>query len=82
MPHVLYSPCWTQGPANYQSETAETSDKGGVITSGGGFSDFYAAPSFSSGAVQRYLSTVSPKPYGPFNKSMRAYPDLSMIGKM
>jgi len=71
----------TQGPAEYQAEFAETSEKGGVITSGGGFSDFYKAPSFMTPVIENYLTTVSPVPNGTFNKSMRAYPDLAMIGK-
>ena len=63
----------TQGPANYQSESAETSDKGGIITSGGGFSDFWPAEAWQKAAVATYLSTVSPAPTGPFNKTNRGY---------
>ena len=71
----------TQGPANFVAEIAETSEKGGVITSGGGFSKYYPAPDFMLPAVNGYLATVSPKPTGDFNASLRAYPDLAMIGK-
>lgn len=79
-PYVL-SVGATQGPAEYQAEYAETSDKGGIITSGGGFSDYYAAPKFQHHAIQNYLTTVSPTPNGTFNSTMRGYPDVSMIGK-
>ena len=71
----------TRGPAEYQPETAETSDKSGVITSGGGFSDFYAQPSWMSEAIASYMETVDPKPTGPFNSFVRGYPDVSMVGK-
>ena len=79
-PYVL-SVGATQGPAEYQAEYAETSDKGGVITSGGGFSDYYPAPVFQQKAVTKYLMSVKPAPTGPFNSSMRGYPDVAMIGK-
>ena len=79
-PYVL-SVGATQGPAEYQAEYAETSDKGGVITSGGGFSDYYAAPTFMHEAIETYMATVSPVPNGTFNTSNRGYPDVAMLGK-
>ena len=47
----------------------------------GGFSDYYEAPTFMHAAIETYLTTVSPVPNGTFNRSMRAYPDVAMIGK-
>ena len=34
-----------------------------------------------SEAIASYLETVDPEPTGPFNRSMRGYPDVSMVGK-
>lgn len=50
----------------------------GVITSGGGFSNYYAAPTYQVRAVQQYLnrSSILP-PSNLFRADGRAYPDIS-----
>lgn len=54
---------------------------GGVITSGGGFSNFYKQPSYQQAAVSSYLNSPTGQsvPSG-FSNSGRAYPDISFIG--
>ncbi|GMF32789.1 unnamed protein product [Phytophthora fragariaefolia] len=56
-------------------------ENGGIITSGGGFSNIYPMPEYQRKAVKRYLATrnipVSP---GFFNRSGRAYPDVAALG--
>ena len=53
---------------------------GGGITSGGGFSDSIAAPSFQSKAISGYIALASPtqSTVQPYNASNRGYPDVSM----
>ena len=51
----------------------------GVITSGGGFSTYFPAPSFQAAAVSQYLNTVSPKPAAGYNAQGRAYPDVALL---
>ena len=56
------------------------SDTGGIITSGGGFSNYYAQPSWQSAAVSNYFSSLATAPYPGYNRSGRGYPDLSAAG--
>ena len=57
------------------------SDKGGVITTGGGFSGFYPQPTYQSSAVAAYLSSAAGTAAAAgFNRQGRAYPDLAAIG--
>jgi tripeptidyl-peptidase-1 len=51
----------------------------GGFTSGGGFSSYFARPSYQDAAVSGYLSANSnfPKYAGLFNLSGRAYPDIA-----
>ncbi|KAH9915208.1 subtilisin-like protein [Fomitopsis serialis] len=53
----------------------------GYLSSGGGFSNTFALPSYQQTAVQDYLTNYPP-PYSSslFNSSGRAYPDLSANG--
>ncbi|EQC35068.1 hypothetical protein SDRG_07305 [Saprolegnia diclina VS20] len=53
----------------------------GGITSGGGFSNVYAAPAYQKQAVAAYLaSPACPTKPGFFNPQGRAYPDIALIG--
>jgi tripeptidyl-peptidase-1 len=49
--------------------------------SGGGFSNVFAQPAYQADAVSHYLTTYPP-PYDAqiYNKSGRAFPDISAIG--
>jgi len=56
-------------------------ENGGIITSGGGFSNVYAMPEYQRAAVERYLKTRNiPATTGFFNASGRAYPDVAALG--
>jgi tripeptidyl-peptidase I len=74
----------TQGPENYGSEIAETSNAhpSGGITTGGGFSNFYLQPSYQTSAVATYTATAK-MPVGNYNATgMRGYPDVALLGHM
>jgi tripeptidyl-peptidase I len=62
-------------------EIACQASRGGVITTGGGFSGFYPRPSFMNGAQSGYLSLVnarpSLKPAAGYFSQNRGYPDIS-----
>jgi tripeptidyl-peptidase I len=52
-----------------------------IITSGGGFSQYYAQPSYQKAAVAGYFAAVkgtTKEPYAGFDASKRAYPDVSL----
>ncbi|KAI0675073.1 family S53 protease-like protein [Trametes maxima] len=48
--------------------------------SSGGFSNYFSAPKYQSGAVSGYLKTLGSTNSGLFNASGRAYPDVSAAG--
>ena len=78
----------TQGPEYEQPEISCSSgptsmafgQAASTITSGGGFSNFFAAPSWQRDAVSTYFGTVDPQPLIGFNRSGRAYPDVALAG--
>lgn len=52
-----------------------------LITSGGGFSDYVAAPSWQSAATAAYLASgVALPPAKDFNGKNRGFPDVSALG--
>jgi tripeptidyl-peptidase-1 len=73
----------TQGPESDLSEVACTSNGGGVITSGGGFSNVFGLPSWQNDAVAGgYFSeifTIGEEPATGYNTSGRGYPDISAM---
>jgi tripeptidyl-peptidase-1 len=72
-----------KGPESDKPEISCSSDTGGVITSGGGFSNLYPRPSWQTSAVESYLAYInssSSTPTSGFNISGRAYPDISVLG--
>merc|ERR1712217_16406 len=62
------------------SEIVCSSQTGGVITTGGGFSTKFDAPSCQQAAISSYFSTVSPQPVSGYSTSGRGYPDIAMAG--
>lgn len=61
-----------------------SSDKGGVVTAGGGFSDFFERPWYQEAEVDHYLhnqiDTPVPDPDAwRYNPAGRAYPDISAV---
>jgi len=68
----------TMGPNLGNEEVVCQSQLGGAITSGGGFSAYYARPSWQTDAVSAYFAQVSPA--SGYNPSGRGYPDVALIG--
>ena len=67
------------------AETTCSSTIGGVITSGGGFSNVYSRAEYATwqeAAVEKYLNVDGATPTEPnyFNQAGRAYPDVSAYG--
>ncbi|RAK73518.1 S53 family peptidase [Aspergillus fijiensis CBS 313.89] len=60
--------------------TTLTSPEKAVYFSSGGFSDYWAQPSYQSEAVNDYLTNLGPKFAGLFNGSGRAFPDVATQG--
>lgn len=73
----------TQGPESGDAEIACQSQLGGIITTGGGFSTYYAAPSWQKAAIAKYFATLSSQSItlsSGYNPNGRGYPDVSLIG--
>jgi len=72
----------TQGPESDDPEIACQSQEGGVITTGGGFSTYYATPSWQSDAVNNYFNTLpsGTTPTSGYNRNGRGFPDISFVG--
>lgn len=72
----------TQGPESGDPEIACQSQESGVITTGGGFSTYYAQPSWQTDAVAQYFATLptDQQPTDGYNPQGRAYPDVALIG--
>ena len=51
-----------------------------VITSGGGFSGQFDAPSYQTAAITSYFSTVGTQPASGYATGGRGYPDLALSG--
>jgi tripeptidyl-peptidase-1 len=69
------------GPEKGGPEVVCQSDKGGVITSGGGFSTYFAQPAWQKQAVTGYLSkrnSTSLTAPG-YNQNGRGFPDISLL---
>jgi len=72
----------TQGPESGTAEIACTSDQGGGITTGGGFSTIFDAPSYQTAAVASYFTGLSKseEPVSGYVATGRGYPDVAMAG--
>ena len=70
------------GPETGDSEIACQSQLGGVITTGGGFSTYFATPSWQVNATSYYFKSLSEsdKPSKGYNENGRGYPDIAFIG--
>ena len=72
-----------QGIESNSPEVVCQSDKGGVITSGGGFSSLAAQPAYQQAAVAGYFASVSGTSKAPvhgYNETGRGFPDLTLAG--
>ncbi|KAF2675078.1 tripeptidyl-peptidase 1 precursor [Microthyrium microscopicum] len=54
---------------------------GGVYSSGGGFSNYFPKPMYQVDAVHKYIEGLGGKFNGLYNKSGRAFPDISAQGQ-
>lgn len=68
----------TQGPENGKAEIACTSDQGGLITTGGGFSASFSLPDWQKDSVSAWLAQDAA--LGAGYASGRGYPDVSSLG--
>src|SRR5690606_18857936 len=63
------------------AEIACSSDTGGIITTGGGFSTYFPRPAYQENALNYYFNNHRTKSYTDgYNPDGRAYPDISLIG--
>ncbi|PWY75403.1 tripeptidyl peptidase [Aspergillus heteromorphus CBS 117.55] len=60
--------------------TTKTLPEEAVSFSSGGFSDYWARPSYQDTAVSTYLNNLGPRFSGLFNSSGRAFPDVAAQG--
>ncbi|KAJ7618332.1 subtilisin-like protein [Mycena polygramma] len=72
-------------PASCPYVTAVGSTQGfapekAINFTGGGFSNFFPAPSFQTDAISGFLKTIPDDFSGTFNKTGRGYPDVSTQG--
>lgn len=82
-PLHLHSSLLFQGPERDLKEEVCSANTTGRITSGGGFSTTYPLPKWQAATVARYFTSVAATgdtPVPGFNRSGRAYPDISAIG--
>lgn len=72
----------TQGPESGTTEIACASDTGGVITTGGGFSTVFDAPSYQTATIASYMSSLpsEQQPAAGYAVNGRGYPDIAMAG--
>uniref|UniRef100_A0A7S1CNE9 subtilisin n=1 Tax=Bicosoecida sp. CB-2014 TaxID=1486930 RepID=A0A7S1CNE9_9STRA len=71
----------TQGPEAGTTEVACSSNTGGGITTGGGFSAIYPQPSWQSSQVAGYLANApNLPPKSMFASTGRGYPDVAAMG--
>lgn len=66
-------------PETNVGEIVCSTQRGSMITSGGGFSERFGAPEWQREALEEYLGQVEVK-RSLFNASGRGYPDLSATG--
>jgi len=69
----------TQGGVTGGQEVVCSSQTGGAITSGGGFSTKYDAPAYQTAAIKEYFSSA-PAPVSGYATGGRGYPDVAMAG--
>lgn len=71
----------TMGPETNSPEVVCTSNGGGLITSGGGFSTYVKRPAWQDAVVDNYLNNgPNMPPRTMFSSLGRAYPDIAVMG--
>ena len=66
-------------PWDNRTEIVSDSRTGSVITTGGGFSNYYDTPKYQQAVVEGYLRRAPMPPPTWYRASGRAYPDISAI---
>eukprot|EP01105_Mastigella_eilhardi_P002488 TRINITY_DN130_c0_g1_i2.p1 TRINITY_DN130_c0_g1~~TRINITY_DN130_c0_g1_i2.p1 ORF type:complete len:592 (-),score=153.93 TRINITY_DN130_c0_g1_i2:45-1784(-) len=81
LPHVV-SVGATMGPEYSSTEIACTSNVGGLITTGGGFSNLFETPDYQTNATAYYIAhgPNMPPASAKWNSKGRGYPDVAMLG--
>jgi tripeptidyl-peptidase-1 len=73
----------TVGGTAYYPEVAAYDPRFKIpFTSGAGFSNYFAQPSWQSKAVNAYIASLDGEYDGLYNKCGRAYPDISALGQI
>jgi len=72
----------TQGPESGSTEISCGHETGGLITTGGGFSTKFTAPSYQASTISGYFAglATAQTPASGYAATGRGYPDLSMAG--
>lgn len=66
---------------NFSPEVAVSEEGPGGFFSGGGFSNYFTAPSWQRAQINRYLKFLGPQKYnGLYNRTGRGFPDVSAQG--
>ncbi|KAK0189207.1 peptidase S8/S53 domain-containing protein [Armillaria mellea] len=76
---VLFQPAFPASVTTVGGTTG-VSPEVGVSFSGGGFSRYFGTPSYQSGVVAEYVTSLGSNYTGLYNTSGRAYPDLAAQG--
>lgn len=73
----------TSGVETNSPEVVCSTTEGAYITSGGGFSNLEAVPSWQAPFISNYFKSLPPdkKPLPGYNVHGRGYPDVSMAGR-
>lgn len=77
----------TMGPERNEEEVACQADRGGIITTGGGFSVLNPTPMWQKSSIEKYNNIVSNKsiqseiPFKGYNKYGRGVPDVSLLAR-
>ncbi|KAI0123399.1 Pro-kumamolisin [Xylariales sp. AK1849] len=64
---------------NIDPEIVAYNDRNSFV-SGGGFSEYFARPSYQNGVVESYISELQGMHDGLYNSQGRAYPDVAAMG--
>jgi tripeptidyl-peptidase-1 len=78
LPHVV-SVGATMGPESNATEIACASDRGGLITTGGGYSTVFDTPEWQAEDVRKFLDGF--KGEKGFNRNGRGFPDVALVGR-
>ncbi|KAF1990476.1 subtilisin-like protein [Aulographum hederae CBS 113979] len=71
------------GATAYYPEVAAYDPRFSIpFTSGAGFSNYFPAPKWQKSVVNKYIKSLNGQYDGLYNKTGRAYPDLSALGQI